>query len=217
MSTQHFFAILLLSLTSAIAVVRLGAIRPRLLRAGCTAIAATGVLSLCAVAFVNLGPGDLRHSARLMVQVATTASVVAAGGAMGLALLRRRTLPTLPEALLPALGIHVVAMFFGFELGKLVHDAEMRHFFSQSGYSVSFMYFVMLVELSAAVGMCCTRSRPYAAGALAALMLGAIGTHLRNGDPWSDSLDAVRMTCLLGAVLVLWAGRRDAAASAHVA
>jgi hypothetical protein len=47
------------------------------------------------------------------------------------------------------------------------------------------------------------RTRPLAAATLMAVMLGAIGTHWRNGDPWGDSSDAIRMLLLAAAIWLL--------------
>jgi uncharacterized membrane protein YphA (DoxX/SURF4 family) len=97
--------------------------------------------------------------------------------------------------------------FFTIEAGKLAHDAEMREFFTASGYPVALMYAVMAAEVLGALGLLVARTRLYAAAGLALLMLGAIGTHAKNGDPFSDSLDAVRMLVLLGGIAVLCVGR----------
>ena len=93
--------------------------------------------------------------------------------------------------------------FLAIEAGKLAHDAEMREFFTASGYPVALMYAVMAAEVLGAIGLFVPRARLYAAAGLALLMLGAIATHAKNGDPFSDSLDAVRMLVLLGGITVL--------------
>jgi uncharacterized membrane protein YphA (DoxX/SURF4 family) len=93
--------------------------------------------------------------------------------------------------------------FLAIDAGKLAHDAEMREFFTASGYPVALMYAVMAAEVLGAIGLLLPRTRLYAAAALALLMLAAIATHAKNGDPFSDSLDAVRMLVLLGGVVVL--------------
>jgi uncharacterized membrane protein YphA (DoxX/SURF4 family) len=93
--------------------------------------------------------------------------------------------------------------YLAIEAGKLAHDAEMREFFTGSGYPVAMMYAVMAAEILGAVGLLVPHTRNAAALGLSLLMLGAIGTHLRNGDPVSDSLDAVRFLVLLGAIAAL--------------
>jgi hypothetical protein len=65
------------------------------------------------------------------------------------------------------------------------------------------MYAVMAAEILGALGLLFARTRLAAAGGLALLMLGAIGTHLRNGDPFADALDALRMLLVLISIAVL--------------
>jgi uncharacterized membrane protein YphA (DoxX/SURF4 family) len=98
---------------------------------------------------------------------------------------------------------YVALAFAGFEIGKAAHDAEMRQFFLGSGYPVVFMYVVMAVEIVGALGLLVARLRIAAAVLLILVMLGAIATHARNGDPFSDSLDAVRMLLLVASIAVL--------------
>jgi uncharacterized membrane protein YphA (DoxX/SURF4 family) len=99
-------------------------------------------------------------------------------------------------------SIYVATSFLGFEVGKAAHDAQMRQFFVSSGLPVWFMYAVMAVESVAAVGLLFARTRAISAVTLFVVMLGAIGTHLRNGDAVQDSYDAFRMLMLLVAILL---------------
>ncbi|MBD8899043.1 DoxX family protein [Rhodanobacter sp. DHG33] len=113
------------------------------------------------------------------------------------------------------LAWYVALAFAGFEIGKAAHDAEMRQFFLGSGYPVAFMYAVMAVEIVGALGLLAARLRIAAAVLLGLVMLGAIATHARNGDPFSDSLDATRMLLLAASIVALGAyqhGRRTVAA-----
>lgn len=97
-------------------------------------------------------------------------------------------------------------------MGKAAHDAEMRTFFLSSGYGVGFMYGVMAAEIAGAIGLLFLRSRRVASSGLLMLMFGAIATHVRNGDPFSDSLDAARMLLLVASIaLVEWLDRTAAA------
>lgn len=105
------------------------------------------------------------------------------------------------------LAVYVSLGFFAFEIGKLAHDAEMREFFVGSGYPVGFMYAVMAAEIVGAIGLMFERTRRFAALWLAAIMVGAIGTHTRNGDPFSDSLDAARMLLVAASILPLARGQ----------
>lgn len=102
-----------------------------------------------------------------------------------------------------ALSVYVALNFFGFEIGKALHDADMRQFFLASGYPVWSMYAVMAVETLGAIALLIPRVRIAAAMVLALVMLGAIATHARNGDPFADSLDALRMLLALACILLL--------------
>ncbi|MGO4703264.1 DoxX family protein [Dyella sp. 2RAB6] len=102
-----------------------------------------------------------------------------------------------------ALSIYVALNFFGFEIGKALHDAQMRQFFQASGYPVWSMYAVMAVETLAAIALLIPRLRTMAACVLGLMMLGAIATHARNGDPFGDSLDALRMLLVSACILLL--------------
>ncbi|TKR33030.1 DoxX family protein [Luteimonas gilva] len=101
------------------------------------------------------------------------------------------------------LSVYVALGFFAFEIGKLAHDAQMREFFLNSGYPATFMYAVMAAEIVGAIGLMFERTRRFAALWLAVIMIGAIGTHVRNGDPFSDSLDALRMLLISVSILAL--------------
>src|SRR4029078_4750706 len=70
--------------------------------------------------------------------------------------------------------------YLAIETGKLAHDAEMRTFFTASGYPIPMMYAVMGAEILGAIGLLVPGARAVAAAALSLLMLGAIGTHARN-------------------------------------
>lgn len=111
--------------------------------------------------------------------------------------------------LLRGLCFSVAVSFFCVEIGKLAHDTEMRQFFLQSGYAVWFMYVVMAGETAGAIGLFVRRTRLPAAIGLIVLMLGAIATHVRNRDPFSDSLEAVHLLILLGCIVVVgWCNAR---------
>ena len=89
------------------------------------------------------------------------------------------------------------------EIGKLAHDSDMRQFFLQSGYTVGFMYFIMAAETLGAIGLLLRRTVLPAALGLMAIMAGAIRTHAHNGDPFSDSLEAVHLLILLVSVVTI--------------
>lgn len=178
---------------------------------------ALSVAWLAAVSLVPLVPpsvaGVLRQSIAFTVQLGpwlVGAAVVATVEAV-----RQRAGDRRMEGLLSVgLAIYVSLNFLGFEVGKAWHDAEMRQFFQASGLPVWSMYAVMGVETAAALALLVPRLRLAAAGVLALVMVGAIATHLRNGDPFGDSLDALRMLLVLGCVLMLARSRRRAGPAA---
>ena len=65
------------------------------------------------------------------------------------------------------------------------------------------MYAVMAFETMGAIALLVPRLRTAAAMVLALIMLGAIATHARNGDPFADSLDALRMLLVAACILLL--------------
>jgi len=105
--------------------------------------------------------------------------------------------------LLKGLCLSVSISFFGIEIGKSAHDSEMRLFFLGSGYTVWFMYFIMALETLGAIGLFVSRIIVPSALGLAIIMFGAIYTHYRNNDPFSDSLDALRLLILLLCVIIV--------------
>lgn len=93
--------------------------------------------------------------------------------------------------------------FLATELGKLLHLAEMRAFFTASGYTVGFLYAVMAGETIGSIGLLMPSVRLVAACGLALVMVGAVVTHARNGDPWSDSWEALHMLAVLGTIVLV--------------
>jgi uncharacterized membrane protein YphA (DoxX/SURF4 family) len=107
------------------------------------------------------------------------------------------------QRLLKGLCLSISLFFFSIEIGKSAHDLEMRQFFLESGYTVWFMYLIMALEILGAIGLFITTAIVPSALGLVVLMSGAIYTHYRNNDPFSDSLDALRMLILLTCVVIL--------------
>ncbi|MDF2188346.1 DoxX family protein [Paraflavitalea sp. CAU 1676] len=120
------------------------------------------------------------------------ASLLARGrGADNLSVLRR---PMLAAAILCA------GFFFMVTIGKWRHLDEMKTFFLQSGYPVYFLYLNMGVECLASAGLLLHRSWRWGmvcAIVLLLMMLAAVFTHVRNGDPITDSYDAFMQLLLL--------------------
>jgi uncharacterized membrane protein YphA (DoxX/SURF4 family) len=113
--------------------------------------------------------------------------------------------------LLRMLVVSVVLSFIAVEIGKLAHDADMRQFFMQSGYPFWFHYAVMGLELLGALGLLVSTVRIPAAIGLSLLMAGAIATHSRNGDPFTDSLEAVHLLILISCIASIAATNSRAA------
>ena len=168
--------------------------------------------NLAGVAVVSLGGDGAAAAARPILRTLRMADWPLTGVAVLLASFALRpesaagsaasAFASRPET---AAGLAVYASlgFFAFEIGKAAHDAEMREFFLNSGYPVAFMYAVMAAEIVGAIGLMFERTRRFAALWLAAIMVGAIGTHARNGDPFSDSLDAARMLLVALSIFAL--------------
>lgn len=66
--------------------------------------------------------------------------------------------------------VSVSMSLFSVEIGKLAHDTDMRQFFLQSGYPVWFLYFTMLAETLAAVGLLFRRTTVSSALCLSVIM-----------------------------------------------
>jgi DoxX-like family len=107
------------------------------------------------------------------------------------------------SCVLQGISLSVSISFFCIEIGKLTHDADMRQFFLQSGFSPWFLYFIITLETLGAIGLFFPRTAGGAALGLAGIMVGAIGTHVHNRDPFSDSLEALHLLLLLASILVI--------------
>lgn len=176
----------------------------------CSLVALCNLLGVVGVT-LDAPPGVAFHRRVLAALAPIQPGIVGAGVGMAiagaLALIGPATRPwpglALSSAVTTGLARYVALAFFAFEIGKATHDDQMREFFIASGYPVAFMYAVMTAEILGALGLLFARSRPVAAGGLALLMVGAIGTHWRNGDPFADSLDALRMLLALLSIAAL--------------
>jgi uncharacterized membrane protein YphA (DoxX/SURF4 family) len=109
--------------------------------------------------------------------------------------------------LLKGICLSVSISYFAIEIGKAGNDAVMRQFFLESGYPIWFMYFIMVAEVLGSIGLLLAKTVIPAASGLIMIMLGAIYTHYRNGDPFSDSLEAVHHLALLVCILIITLGR----------
>jgi len=101
------------------------------------------------------------------------------------------------------LGLSILTsnIFLVATVGKIENFGNMSSFFISSGYSVKFLYFIMIVESLGGLGILLNfklRTGPVAAAGLICIMIGAVYTHWHNHDPFSDSYAAVmQLTNLL--------------------
>jgi hypothetical protein len=123
----------------------------------------------------------------------------------GLALRRRDGREFLTDS--PVLGALLMALAFTFGvagIGKAFSMAPMADFFTQSGYSVTFLKFIVIAEIFGAVGLLLPWAAVPALIGLTIDMFGAVVTHVHNGDPLNDSTGAIGLLIRLVAVGVLW-------------
>ena len=104
---------------------------------------------------------------------------------------------------LRGLCVSTALAFLATEVGKLAHQAEMRSFFTASGYPGWFLYVVIALETLGALGLLEPRVRLVAACGLSVIMAGAIITHARNGDPVSDSFEAIHLLATLNVIVAI--------------
>lgn len=140
------------------------------------------------------------------------------GALFGLAARRKDTRELLTDPSI--LGALCMALAFTFALagvGKAFSMAPMTEFFTQSGYSVTFLKFIVIAEIFAGVGLLLPWAVVPTLIGLTVDMFGAVLTHIHNGDPLNDSTGAIGALIRLFAVGVIWAlSRRTGAASPTV-
>ncbi len=89
-------------------------------------------------------------------------------------------------------------------LGKAFSMTPMTEFFTQSGYSIAFLKFIIIAEIFGGIGLLLPWSFLPALLGLTIDMFGAVLTHVHNGDPLNDSTDAIGMLIRLAALAILW-------------
>jgi uncharacterized membrane protein YphA (DoxX/SURF4 family) len=137
------------------------------------------------------------------------------GALFGLAARRRdyREFLTSPM-ILRALCMMLAFTFALAGTGKAFSMAPMTEFFTQSGYSVAFLKFIVIAEILGGIGLLLPWAIPAALIGLTIDMFGAVLTHVHNGDPLNDSTGAIGLLIRLVVVGVLWAVSRRNSASA---
>jgi DoxX-like family len=125
------------------------------------------------------------------------------GALFGLALQRRDRREFLTDA--SVLGALCMALAFTFGvagIGKAFSMVPMADFFTQSGYSVTFLKFIVIAEIFGAIGLLLPWAVVPALIGLTVDMFGAVLTHIHNGDPLNACLGfsdrcSIASLCLL--------------------
>jgi uncharacterized membrane protein YphA (DoxX/SURF4 family) len=127
------------------------------------------------------------------------------GCLLGLAARRRdaRALLTDPSTF-RALCMGMAFTFAIAGIGKVFSMASMGDFFTQSGYSVSFLKFIVIAEIFGAIGLLLPWAILPSLLGLSVDMFGAVLTHVHNGDPLNDSTGAIGMLIRLAVVGAVW-------------
>ena len=112
------------------------------------------------------------------------------------------------------LSVALAALFlFAGLLSKLIWFAEAgAEFSSKYSYPAAFAILIGICETAGAVGLLIPRFAPLAAAGLSFIMVGAVVSHLRSGDPILVALFPVLILVLLGVVAV---GRFDDMRRSH--
>jgi uncharacterized membrane protein YphA (DoxX/SURF4 family) len=131
------------------------------------------------------------------------------GALFGLAARRKDSREMLTAS--PVLAGLCMSLAFTFALAgssKAFSMAPMTEFFVQSGYSVTFLKFIVFAEILGGLGLLIPWALAPALIGLTIDMYGAVLTHIHNGDPLNDSTGAIGMLIRLLAVGFLWILRR---------
>jgi uncharacterized membrane protein YphA (DoxX/SURF4 family) len=111
--------------------------------------------------------------------------------------------PDVFTALCLAVGIgYVIAGYT-----KAFYMQGMADFFTQSGYSIAFLKFIMTIEVLGGAALLIPWTVLPALAGLSIDMFGAIWTHVHNGDPLNDSTGAIASLIRIAVIASLWAWR----------
>jgi uncharacterized membrane protein YphA (DoxX/SURF4 family) len=145
---------------------------------------------------------------RLLTTVSVVSGIAGSllfGGIWGISVRRERPRELLAQpAILDALRMSVAFTFAIAGIGKAFNMTFMTEFFTQSGYSVTFLNFIMIGEVMGAVAFLLPWSFLPALAAFSIDMFGAIATHVHNHDPINDSAGAIILLVRLAAIGVVW-------------
>lgn len=90
---------------------------------------------------------------------------------------------------------------------KALYMQGMVQFFTQSGYSVTFLKFIMTAEVLGGAALLIPVTVLPALAGLSIDMFGAVYTHIHNGDPLNDSTGAIATLIRFAVIAALWAWR----------
>lgn len=130
------------------------------------------------------------------------------GALFGLALRRSKA----PGILLEPQVYSALCLSAGYAIliagvGKAFSMQAMTDFFTQSGYSVAFLKFIMVAEIIGGAALLTPWAALPATIGISVDMMGAVITHVHNGDPLNDSTGAIAMLIRLAAIAVVWSLR----------
>jgi hypothetical protein len=127
------------------------------------------------------------------------------GALLGLAARRSNGRELLVEPkVLAAITMSLAFTFAMAGVGKAFSMTPMTEFFTQSGYSIAFLKFIIIAEIFGAIGLLLPWSFLPALLGLTIDMFGAVLTHVHNGDPLNDSTGAIGLLIRLAALGLLW-------------
>jgi len=106
-------------------------------------------------------------------------------------------------SVLEAVRMTVALTFAVAGIGKAFNMPFMTQFFTQSGYSITFLKFIMIAEVLGAIGLLLPWAFFPALLGFTIDMFGAIVTHVRNGDPIDDSAGAIGLLIRLAAMAAM--------------
>lgn len=105
------------------------------------------------------------------------------------------------------LTILTAVLFITESCWKVQNSCRMINFFTASGYSTWFLYFIMVAEALGGLGLLLhfkLKTGPPAAAGLMLIMIGALYTHRHNNAPFSNSYQAISELITLGIMQLVY-------------